>query len=217
MSYAITLAEVEAQLRKAARAVGLGWGMAEEAGKSARWLAAFALPGAELMLAHLQALQDCDYPPWAPDVEHEPWQAAGGKLCPVITGAALADRAAWLLEGRSIRLGCTAYPLLLVATLGQAARFHRTAFTASWDRIEVTCFGHDLAIAGDETALTLTETDSVVCRHDPDAVAQQHASSLAYSIDEESLAAIDALAYRTYAPATDESRAGAGAGLTDND
>ena len=51
-----TLAEIEAYLRKAARAAGLDWGLAEEAGKAARWLAAFDLPGAEITLAHLQQL-----------------------------------------------------------------------------------------------------------------------------------------------------------------
>jgi len=42
-------------------------------------------------------------------------------------------------------------------------------------------------------------------------------STGAYAIDLETFRAIDALAFRTYAPATAASRAGAGAGLTDND
>ena len=33
MSYFLTLAEVESYLRKSAQAVGLDWGIAEEAGK----------------------------------------------------------------------------------------------------------------------------------------------------------------------------------------
>ena len=60
MSYNFTLAEVESYLRKAARACGLEWGIAEEAGKAARWLAAFNLPGPEIMLAHLRHLQARD-------------------------------------------------------------------------------------------------------------------------------------------------------------
>jgi hypothetical protein len=44
LSYHVTLAEIESYLRKAARASGLEWGLAEEAGKAARWLAAFDLP-----------------------------------------------------------------------------------------------------------------------------------------------------------------------------
>jgi len=42
-------------------------------------------------------------------------------------------------------------------------------------------------------------------------------ATTAYSIDVDIWAAIDALAFKTYAPATEVSRARAGAGLTDND
>ena len=61
MSNKYTLAEIESSMRKAAQAIGLDWGIAEEAGKSARWLAAFGLPGAELMLAQLQQLEGHDH------------------------------------------------------------------------------------------------------------------------------------------------------------
>jgi hypothetical protein len=56
MTYNLTLAETESYLRKAARACGLDWGIAEEAGKAARWLAAFKLAGPETLLAHLQQI-----------------------------------------------------------------------------------------------------------------------------------------------------------------
>ena len=125
MSYRITLAEIESSLRKAARACGLDWGVAEEAGKAARWLAAFNLPGPETTLRHLQNLCGQDYRNFIPDCDLVPWQASGGILCPIITGAALADRSAIMLEGSAIKLGPTAYPLLLAATLGQAARYHQ--------------------------------------------------------------------------------------------
>ena len=100
MSFRITLAEIEPSLRKAARASGLDWGLAEEAGKTARWLAAFELPGPELMLAHLQNLAGNDYSGYIPDCDLEPWQSSSGTLCPIIAGAALADRAHFMLGGR---------------------------------------------------------------------------------------------------------------------
>ena len=43
------------------------------------------------------------------------------------------------------------------------------------------------------------------------------ASTLAYPIDEGIFRRTDRLAFQTYVPASEESRAGAGAGLTDND
>ena len=217
MRLEITLAEIEAQLRKAARACGLAWGLAEEAGKAARWLAAFDLPGPELMYEHLDNLRGPDYLRFVPDCHSDPWKAPGGILCPIVTGAALADRAADLLEGRQVELAGTAFPLLLVATLGQAARFHNTGFAVEWSDLQVECMGHALRFDGPRLSLFAQAAPSVVCRHAPDAKPGLRATAQAYGIDQWQWRRIDALAAETYAPATDESRAGAGAGLIDND
>ncbi len=217
MSYRLTLAEAESYLRKAARACGLDWGLAEEAGKAARWLAAFDLPGPETMLAHLQQLSEREYRQYIPDCSLEPWQAPGGVLCPVITGAALADRSAQMLDGHCFRLAATAYPLLLAATVGQAARCHRTVFTTAWAGVRVSCFENGLSIEGNREDLLLARVDAVTCQRDNLDQAQQLPSTLSYAIDYDVFQAIDQLAFQTYAPATEASRAGAGAGLTDND
>ncbi|UCH39303.1 MAG: DUF3726 domain-containing protein [Gammaproteobacteria bacterium] len=217
MSYRITLAEIESSLRKAARACGLDWGVAEEAGKAARWLAAFNLPGPETTLRHLQNLCGQDYRNFIPDCDLVPWQASGGILCPIITGAALADRSAIMLEGSAIKLGPTAYPLLLAATLGQAARYHRTVFTTCWAGVRVNCFANGLTIAGNNDSLLLPEAPNVCCCREELSEPEQLPATLAYEIDREIYDEIDRLAFQTYAPATEHSRAGAGAGLTDND
>lgn len=217
MSYRLTLAEIESYLRKAARASGFDWGLAEEAGKSARWLAAFNLPGPETMLRHLESIEYADYSTFAPDCNLHPWQASGGLLCPVITGAALADRAGQMLAGRPLKLGRSAFPLLLAASLGQAARHHETAFTACWDGLRLDCFGNGLSITGDRDSLLRAEVDEVCCCREENTSPQQLPSTGAYQIDQAVFKRIDALAFKTYVPATAESRAGAGAGLTDND
>lgn len=217
MSYNLTLAETESYLRKAARACGLDWGIAEEAGKAARWLAAFNLPGPEIMLAHLQQLKGKDYRSFIPDCSTQPWQSSAGLLCPIISGAALADRSAQMLEGKKFELGFTAYPLLLAATVGQAARCHRTVFTTAWAGVRVSCFENGLGIEGNRDDLLLPEVDAVSCYREDLSTPQQLPSTLAYQIDSKIFKRIDDLAFQIYVPATEESRAGAGAGLTDND
>ena len=217
MSYRLTLAEAESYLRKVARACGLDWGIAEEAGKAARWLAAFNLPGPEIALAHLQQLKGQEFSACIPDVSRQPWQSTGDLMCPVITGAALADRSARMLEGEIFELGPTAYPLLLAATVGQAARCHRSVFTTAWAGVQVSCFENGLSVEGNRDDLLLPQVDAVSCQRDTQTVPQQLPSTLAYELDEQAFRKIDELAFLTYAPATAESRAGAGAGLTDND
>jgi len=213
----VTLAEIESSLRKASQVTGLGWGLAEEAGKAARWLAAFDLPGPEIALAHLQQLDCKYYQRYFPVNTNARWQADGDYLCPIVSGAALADRTSQLLDGVEFNLSEIAFPILLVATIGQAARYHKTSFTAGWAHIRVHCFENGIRIDGNRDDLLLARANSASCRHSTDLIPQQLPSTLAYSIEPDIWNAIDELAFKTYAPATDESRAGAGAGLTDND
>ena len=80
------------------------------------------------MLAQLRQLDGKDYRSFIPDCKLDPWQARSGILCPVISGAAIADRSLQMLEGKQFNLGKTAFPLLLAATVGQAARCHKSVF-----------------------------------------------------------------------------------------
>ena len=217
MKQKYTLAEIEVYVRKAAQAIQLDWGLAEEAGKAARWLAAFNLPGPELMLAHLQQLDNQDHRQYFPDTTAEPWSASGGYLCPIITGATLADRSNQMLAGTEFKLGPVAFPLLLAATIGQAARCHKTTFTTSWADVRVSCYENGIRIDGNHEDLLLQNAQSASCRIGSDTKPQLLPSTMAYAVDSDTWRAIDALAFKTYAPATAESRAGAGAGLTDND
>ena len=81
----------------------------------------------------------------------------------------------------------------------------------------MSCFGNGLSIAGDQDDLLLNRVDAVTCRQDSLSTPQRLPSTMAYTIDSKIVECINELAFKTYAPATAESRAGAGAGLTDND
>lgn len=212
-----TLVEIEGYFRKVARATGLHWGIAEEAGKAARWLAAFNLPGPELMLAHLQAIEGKDYAGYKPDISGDTWQADNEFMCPIITGAAIADRVRKLLDGETIRLGGVAYPILLAATIGQASRCHNMIITTSWAGVKLSCYGNGIRIDGNRDDLLLANVDAVSCTQTFDSTPEQLPSTMAYAIDSDVWEVVDQLAFRTYAPATEASRAGAGAGLSDND
>jgi hypothetical protein len=212
-----TLAEIEVYVRKAAQATGLSWGLAEEVGKAARWLAAFDLPGPEIALAHLQQLDGKDHKDFFPTNINDIWQAHGEYLCPIVSGAALADRASQILAGVEYKLGKITYPILLVATIGQAARCHKTTFSTSWADVRVSCYENGIRIEGSRNDLLIANADSAICRLGTDTTPEQLPSTMAYSVDLDIWKSIDALAFKTYAPATAESRAGAGAGLTDND
>ena len=219
VSPALTLAEIEVALRKAARAAGYPWGLAEEAGKAARWLAAYGLPGAELTLARLREHDGDSLAAVTPDCARSPWRAGGGgALCPIVAGAALGDRVSRLLAGEVIELADCAHPLLLAPALGQAAFQLGESFGLAWDEVEIGCFPDGMAVLGGEQALLAERAARVLCRARPlIRAAPRPPSTAARAVDARACAAIDALARQTYVPASAASRDGAGSALSDND
>jgi hypothetical protein len=216
-----SLNEVEAMGKRAARGAGLPWGLAEEAGKAARWLTARGYPGAEQLADVLTRNDKQGYAELAPVDVDGVWQAPAGRLCPLITGAALCDRAAEIAEGRVIELGMTAQPLLLVPYIAGAAKLIGTAIAIGWEHVTMIVTQDREIIDGNPNALTARSTDSIRCRRVDDAsnlaTPAVSVNQPAAPVDAATWSRLAAFAQRTFAPATEASRlSGAGAGLSDN-
>ncbi|MGJ5620155.1 DUF3726 domain-containing protein [Sulfitobacter sp. MF3-043] len=211
-----SLNEIEALSKRAARGSGLSWGLAEEAAKGTRWLASFDLPGPQL-LANLLELNDrraeIDVSPMSLEGV---WKAPAGRMSPLISGASLSDCAGRLLALGQIQLQSVSYPLLVVPFLGGAALRLKTPVSVAWDGVRLTTDGHQLCTEGQDGlssdhTLLMTVSAPAVMQGPKEPVIRAQVSS-------ECWATLSRFAHRTFAPATDESRArGAGAGLTDND
>ncbi|MEX0308081.1 MAG: DUF3726 domain-containing protein [Ruegeria sp.] len=206
-----SLNEVEATAKRATRGAGYAWGVAEEAAKATRWLCAQGLDGVtELsrLLEHGFASSIGDHVP--ADLQDE-WTGAS-VLCPLMTGALLSDRSD-LLQSGSIRIRHLASPLLLLPF---------TAYAAHSKSAIVTISSGDFSAVTDGVQLSLkNKYPSQV-----DLIEVALGGSLANPIAQHTRAtpdlaawkALNRLAHRTFAPATEESRMlGAGAGLSDND
>ncbi|NNG04955.1 MAG: DUF3726 domain-containing protein [Inquilinus sp.] len=204
--------------KRAARGAGLPWGLAEEAGKAARWLTARGLPGPEELAEILTRNDGKSYDELAPVSAEGVWHAPSGRLCPLVAGAALCDRAAEIAAGREIEFGPTAQPLLLAPYAAGAARLTGAAVELSWAGAVMSFTPEGVSIEGDPAALTARSADSVQCRHAENAVVAPPVGAPGRVVDAETWSRLNAFAQRTFAPATEASRlAGAGAGLTDND
>lgn len=216
----VTLYEIDATGMKAARGAGMPWGLAEEAGKAARWLAARHQPGVELLAEILTRNQDRPISDMAPTQPGEDvWQSPAGFLGPILCGAALCDLAAEIAGGRALRLEGVSCPAFLVPFLARAATATNTSFTLDWPGMKIVCRPDATSVQGFGEALTLREAVTVECRAGTaDCSAELEPTIASQNVDDESWQVLMAFAHRTYAPATDESRlAGAGAGLNDND
>lgn len=216
-----SLNEVEVYGRRAARGAGLPWGLAEEAGKASRWLAERGLPGVELLVRLLTANDGRAYADMAPVISGDLWCAATGDLCPLCCGAALSDRIDVLECGENISLSAVAYPLLLAPFLHRPWRSEDASCELRWPDVCVSIFssGVDIECADDSSPFSEREEVVEVSGGGNRNTRPSRRPRVAGVRTPRSVwDALDALAKRTYVPASEESRTrGAGAGRTDND
>ncbi len=214
-----SLNEIEGTARKAARGAGLPWGLAEEAGKATRWLCAAGWPGAECLAAHLTDNDGAAWDEICPQDTQTVWQAKGGVLCPLATGAVFCDRAREWARGQRAELGTTAYPILLIPYMVWAADIADAALEITWAGARVVrAAGETYPLFESSAALTTPRADHVSLG--PAAAVAGTAITRVYraEVSPEAVRVLTDLAQRTYAPETPESRrAGAGAEQSDND
>lgn len=216
-----SLGEIEAYGRRAARGTGMPWGLAEEAGKAARWLSARGLPGVDLLVRLLTANDGRPYESMAPVIDTRRWRSPDGELCPICCGAALSDRLEDLAVGEEIFLTSLACPLLIVPFLELPFCRRDRAYALRWPGFRMWMSALGVALEYEDASLLdgerADQATVSVDTHTP--VRPTHQPRIAgVTIARSVWRALDDLGRRTYVPASAESRArGAGAGRTDND
>jgi len=210
-----SLSEIEGLARKAARGSGFSWGMAEEAGKTVRWLAGIGLPGPEVLADFLEAHDRTPHARMRPcDTGLDTWTAASGVICPISAGAALCDLAQSDAPSRDIDIRNCAHPLLLVPFVRAAAEDGAQAERVIWE-------GGEFAFAADvrgQSDAPMAPLADIRVQYGVNDALPLPACQLRYDLAEGPAARLAALAARTYAPDTEESRTtGAGAGGADTD
>ena len=206
-----SLAEMETLSRKAARGAGFDWGLAEEAGKAARWLASIGLPGPALLCRLLMGNDGKPFEALCPTAMVEPWHALSGELCPLIAGAALVDRAEQLGTSHGVRLGKISLPVLTLPFVARAAVRLGYELEASWPGVRVVFRPDGIVIDAEGDALSAEAANDLTVRAAEPAAGRVVApSNESRAVDAISWAALTRLAHRTLVPASEASRAGAG-------
>ncbi len=211
-----SIGEIESLVLKAYRGAGFSWGMAQEAGSAAAWLALNNLPALDAFATLLQQIDGVSHSALTPQAGGDGlYGAAGGKICPVIAGSALADGFlddAGLKSGVRVQLQRVVCPVILLP------------FVAAYEDISIGWL--QLSLQSRNIILS-TSTAAEVETTAPVDVTITPLKSPGPLVNGDcrrgsgmnvSLLYLESLAHRTYVPATEQSRlAGAGAGLTDND
>ena len=195
----VSLNEIDAMVKKAARGTGYAWGLAEEAGRAVRWLESRNLPGLKVMLRHLES-----------------GTLAGS---PLLAGTAFADRAHAIAAGKSLSESDVAFPLLLLPFAATASELASRAVDLRWSGVQLriiggaaTLAGRDLATAPNPAQVELGPAAGTI---EGTPLAERIAG---ISVDQAIWSGLDRLAMKTYVPASLTSRArGAGAGADAGD
>lgn len=212
----VSLNELEFTVRKAVRGAGYHWGEAEEAGKAAVWLARHGLPVAGPLLTLLRAAGR--EPNALRPVPGSRSITAIGPLCPLLTGIAIADGAVELGAGAEVILENILSPVLLLPFIALAAAGGDRSIILSWPGGKAAAGLHDVAADLNMAAPERPVTATLSVRAATPEAASRPAVHRVLDVEPAAWDALNAFAAETYVPATDRSRrAGAGAGLADND
>lgn len=215
----LSLDEYRALVAKAFRGVGYVWGLTEDASWAARRLAEVDGSSPDGVISLLEQI-DSSSANAAQRMPGADWTCSADALCPVCVGTSLLDRGSSVLD-EPLTFGSTLTPELLAPFLAELVR-HTHGIEATWDsggcRVErgaIALFGSRTPMASSVTITkrTASERSSV---HDADAQTSSNVNSRVV-LQTEQVLRLEHFAHRIYAPATEESRAGAGAGTSDND
>ncbi|MEM9575767.1 MAG: DUF3726 domain-containing protein [Pseudomonadota bacterium] len=216
MNYSLN--EIEALAKRAARGAGLSWGMAEEAAKATRWLAAHDLAGPALLADVLTRNDRRAHAQVAPTTLESTWTAPGDEMCPLAAGAALNDCAEQLSGGQSIEMSNLSCPLLVVPFAAWAALHLGQTVTVRWGDLRIETDGDGLWVDDPAGQINAPSVAKVTCASAPQRQDEPRRPGTRGKVPTEVNARLNAFAGRTYAPATEASRRlGAGAGVSDND
>ena len=107
-----TLNEIDTTAKKASKAAGFSWGIAEEIGKSIESLELFGLPGVINLNLYLKKVKK-KHPEKLYKIEKEN-RLKNKELCPIYCGVAFLDKCRQLETLQSIKYYNVSYPLLIL-------------------------------------------------------------------------------------------------------
>ena len=115
----ISFSEIETTTKRASKAAGFSWGVAEEIGKSIRSLELFGLPGIINLNQYLKKIKK-KHPKKITKIEKEN-KTDDKELCPIYSGVAFLDRCLELEKLKSLKFYNVSYPLLMLPFISRAS------------------------------------------------------------------------------------------------
>ena len=201
-----SLSEIDTTSKRASKAAGFSWGIAEEIGKSIRSLELFGLPGIINLNLYLKKIKK-NHPKKLNKIDKEN-KLQNKELCPIYCGVAFLDQCKQLENLVSIKFYNVSYPLLILPFISKASeilgkkilvQFNNTSFLTNFNK-------SILSKNIDKKVNPLANEISIEFLENKNSFSDQDWNEL-YRLSEE-----------TFVEESDSLKhGGAGAGLTDND
>ena len=202
----ITFSEIETTTKRASKAAGFSWGVAEEIGKSIRSLELFGLPGIINLNQYLKKIKK-KHPKKITKIEKKN-KTKDKELCPIYSGVAFLDRCLELEKLKSIKFYNVSYPLLMLPFISRASemmskkilvQFDKSSFLLNFDK---SIFSKDI----EKQAQSIAKIVNIEFMENKNSFSERNWKEL-YKLSEE-----------TFVDESDSlKQSAAGAGLTDND
>jgi len=202
-----SFSEIETTSKRASKAAGFSWGIAEEVGKNIKNLEMFGLPGVKNLNLYFKKIKK--NPSEKPSKIQKKNKSKSKELCPIYCGTAFLDSCKKLENLKIIKFFNVSYPLLLLPFLSRAseivgkkisAKYEKNNFLLNFDK---TIFSSS---ANNSKIIAKTKEISIIFLENNNSFSLKEWKEL-YKLSEE-----------TFVSETESLKIkGAGAGLTDND
>ena len=199
-----SLSEIDTTSKRASKAAGFSWGVAEEIGKAIRSLELFGLPGIKNLNLYLNKIKN-KHPKKINKLEKE---NKDKELCPIYCGVAFLDQSKYLQTLKKIKFYNVNYPLLILPFISKSSEILGEKLLVKFNKSSfLTNFNKSILIKNIENQIvTITNEISIEFLENENSFSNEEWKKL-YKLSEE-----------TFVEESESLKSkGAGAGLTDND
>jgi len=130
-----SLSEIETAVKRASRAIGFSWGVAEEVGKCVRLLELFGLPGIKNVNQYFIDKKVKKFENLNLIIEKN--LTASEPFCPIILGISFLDQISTMESLKKIEFTNIAYPILFIPFLSRASEIIGKKIHIKFDQNEI--------------------------------------------------------------------------------
>ena len=202
-----SFSEIDTTSKRASKAAGFAWGIAEEVGKNMRNLEMFGLPGVKNLNLYLQKIKK--NPTEKPKKIEKENKPQSKEFCPIYCGTTFLDDCKMLERLITIKFINVSYPLLFLPFISRASEIVGKKISVQYEE-------NNFLLNFDKTIFSKNIKNNEVVSLAKEVYIEFLENNNSFSIQE--WKELYKLSEKTFVEETESSKTvGAGAGLTDND